>query len=134
MRFGILLCLIAGAAFAQTAEMYRTVSIDGTVTFSDLPLGENSEPITVLVRSGATTSNANSASARADNADDAALSETQVAQMAEDCQRAREQLASLETTTSLYRVLPSGERQFLSDEEVAAAQQDARSKIAEWCQ
>ncbi|MGD8325116.1 MAG: DUF4124 domain-containing protein, partial [Gammaproteobacteria bacterium] len=54
MRFLIIALLLCGSAAAQTAAMYRTVSPDGTVTFSDLPLSERSEMITVLVRSGAT--------------------------------------------------------------------------------
>ena len=71
LAFALLIC---GTAAAQTAAMYRTVSPDGTVTFSDVPLSENSEIITVLVRSG-TTRTAASANQETVNADESIAAE-----------------------------------------------------------
>lgn len=126
MRFLIFALLLCGTAAAQTAAMYRTVSADGTVTFSDLPLSEQSEMITVLVRSGATRN----AAADTQSED----SESIASQMAENCTRAQEQQRSIASSTRLYRVLPSGERQFLTDEEIAAAREKAAADVAQWCQ
>ena len=53
MRYVVLALALCGTAHAQTAAMYRTVAADGTVTFSDVPMSDSSEMITVLVRSGA---------------------------------------------------------------------------------
>ena len=125
LAFALLIC---GTAAAQTAAMYRTVSPDGTVTFSDVPLSENSEIITVLVRSG-TTRTAASANQETVNAD-----ESIAAEIAENCDRAREQERTLANSTRLYRVLPSGERQFLSDEEIVEAREQAAADVAQWCQ
>jgi hypothetical protein len=125
LAFALLIC---GTAAAQTAAMYRTVSPDGTVTFSDVPLSENSEVITVLVRSG-TTRSAEPAAQESVSSD-----ESIAAEMAENCDRAREQQRSLANSTRLYRVLPSGERQFLSDEEIADAREQAAADVAQWCQ
>lgn len=129
MRFLILALLLCGTASAQTAAMYRTVSPDGTVTFSDLPLSDQSEMITVLVRTGATR--AQSSGSGSQPAQD---SESVAAQMAENCARAQEQQRSVANSTRLYRVLPSGERQFLTDEEIAQAREQAAADVAQWCQ
>ena len=126
MRILMLALLLCSTAGAQTAPMYRTVAPDGTVTFSDLPLSERSEMITVLVRAGATQSQSNNAAA--DNA------ESLAAEMAENCTRAQEQERSIANSTRLYRVMPSGERQFLTDEEIAEAREKAAADVAQWCQ
>ena len=133
MRFLLLTLLLSGSAVAQTAAMYRTVSTDGTVTFSDLPLSDDSEMITVLVRSGATTSNSSQPAAQA--AEDQAVVDAAAAeQAAANCAAARDSLQSLAASNRLYRVLPSGERQFLSDEEITVARAEAEGQVAEWCQ
>ncbi len=126
MRILMLALLLCGTAGAQTAPMYRTVAADGTVTFSDLPLSDQSEMITVLVRAGATSSQSNAAAS-----EDA---ESLAAEMAENCTRAQEQERSIANSARLYRVLPSGERQFLTDEEIAEAREKAAADVAQWCQ
>jgi hypothetical protein len=129
MRILMLALLLCGTAGAQTAPMYRTVAPDGTVTFSDLPLSDQSEMITVLVRAGTTRSQSGAGNAAA--SDDA---ESLAAEMAENCTRAQEQQRSIANSTRLYRVLPSGERQFLTDEEIAEAREKAAEDVAQWCQ
>ena len=129
MRSLFLALLVCGTATAQTAAMYRTISSDGTVTFSDVPLSDSSELISVLVRSGTTSTDSNNAEAEPAD-DDGSLA----AQLAENCERARESQASVANSSRLYRVLPNGERQFLSDEEIAEAREQAAADVAEWCQ
>ena len=129
MRFLILALLMCGTAAAQTAAMYRTVSADGSVTFSDLPLSDQSEMITVLVRSGATRTDGS-----ASDTQPAEVNESIAAQVAENCTRAQEQQRSIDNSTRLYRVLPSGERQFLSDEEIEQAREKAAADVIQWCQ
>ena len=129
MRSLFLALLVCGTSAAQTAAMYRTISADGTVTFSDVPLSDNSELISVLVRSGATQSNAGEADAQS-----ADSGENVAAQMAANCAQAQEQQQSVANSTRLYRVLPSGERQFLTEEEIEAAREKAAADVAQWCQ
>lgn len=129
MRLLMFAMLICGTAGAQTAAMYRTVSPDGTVTFSDVPLSDDSEMITVLVRSGATRARQQDTQRDAEE-----VSESVAAQTADNCARAQEQERSLAGSTRLYRVLPSGERQFLTDDEIAAAREKAAADVAQWCQ
>jgi hypothetical protein len=109
--------------------MYRTVSPDGTVTFSDLPLSDASEMITVLVRSGATRTDRPDADSQSAEANEGVAS-----QMAENCTRAQEQQRSIANSSRLYRVLPTGERRFLTDDEIAEAREKAAADVAQWCQ
>lgn len=129
MRFLLFALLVCGTAAAQTAAMYRTVSPDGTVTFSDVPLSDQSMLISVLVRSGAASDDAQNAAAQS-----SAANESLAAQMAENCTRAQEQQRSVANSTRLYRVLPSGERQFLTDAEIEQARERAAADVAQWCE
>lgn len=129
MRFFLFALLVCGTAAAQTAAMYRTVSSDGTVTFSDVPLSDESMLISVLVRSGAGNDNAEDAATQSGTAN-----ESLAAQMAENCTRAQEQQRSVASSTQLYRVLPSGERQFLTDAEMEQAREQAAADVAQWCE
>jgi hypothetical protein len=125
MRLLIIALLVAGTAAAQTTEMYRTVSADGTITFSDVPLSDNSERIEVLVRSGTTRTQ--------EQATPEPVSAEMAAQMQQNCTRAREQLQNVSGTAQLYRILANGERQFLTDEELATAREQAQAEVTRWC-
>lgn len=52
---------------------------------------------------------------------------------AENCQRAREHLATIESGVRVMRVKPDGEREYLSDEQRASEAQRARTTIASDC-
>jgi hypothetical protein len=52
---------------------------------------------------------------------------------ADNCQRAREQLATMESGMRVVRVRPDGEREYLSDEQRASEAQRARNAIASDC-
>jgi len=51
----------------------------------------------------------------------------------ENCQRAREQLATMESGMRVVRVRPDGEREYLSDEQRSSEAQRARAAIASNC-
>jgi hypothetical protein len=51
----------------------------------------------------------------------------------ENCQRAREQLATMESGMRVVRVRPDGEREYLSDEQRNSEAQRARAAIASDC-
>lgn len=133
--FFVFLITAAGAAAAQTTTMYRTLGTDGTVTFSDVPLNESSQLINVLVRSGTATQ----AGARQSAAGSAATAggepaDPRTAEIAANCKSAREQQQGLQNSNRLYRVLADGGREFLTDEEVAAAREHAAAEVARWCE
>ena len=129
MRYLALALLICGSAYAQTAAMYRTVAPDGTVSFSDVPLSENSERISVLVRAAARPQQPEPEAADEPVETDSGIA----AQVEANCRLAREQQASIADSVRVYRVLPSGERQFLTDEEIEAARKQADADVAAWC-
>lgn len=140
MRWLLLaMAAVATTATAQTTEMYRTVAVDGTITFSDTPLNERSELITVLVRSGTTaaqgrpparTAEAGAEPAAADATDGDSIAD----QVADNCTRAREHQQGIQNSDRLYRVLADGAREFLTPEEVTAAREQAARDVARWCE
>lgn len=132
MRYLALALLICGTASAQTAAMYRTVAPDGTVSFSDVPLSDQSEMITVLVRAGV-RQEAQEAAEPEPSAESVDAESSLSAQVEANCRLAREQQESIADSARVYRVLPSGERQFLTDEEIAEARQQAAADVAQWC-
>ena len=136
MRWFLIALLVAGTAAAQTTEMYRTIAADGTITFSDVPLNDNSELITVLVRSGTTAAVRDAPTAPgadAARAEPQTAEEQRAAEMAANCARAREHSQGIQSSNRLYRVLGNGGREFLTDEEVAAAREAAANEVARWC-
>ena len=137
--FLLVMAAAATTAAAQTTEMYRTVGADGSVTFSDTPLNNRSELITVLVRSG-TTAPGRPAGRTAETNEPAATEPAAAGgdsleeQVATNCTRAREHQQGIQNSNRLYRVLADGEREFLTPEEVTEAREQAARDVARWCE
>jgi hypothetical protein len=123
MRLLIFALLAAGSAAAQTTAMYRTVATDGTVTFSDVPLSDDSEKITVLIQQETQSPELASNSA----------SDSIATQEEQNCTLALEHLQGLNTSARLYKILPDGEREFLTDEQVVTAREQAQAEVNRWC-
>jgi len=144
MRFlSIMLLATLLATPAVANEVYRTVDDRGVVVFSDRPLSAASERVTVETKtpagSGAAAPQA-VASANAQGDGDAARERglqaaraEQAEIKAEACRQARAAVATYETSPRLYESLPDGGRRYLSDEEMAAARQQARQAVADYC-
>ena len=133
MRWFLIALLAAGTAAAQTTAMYRTVGADGTVTFSDVPLNDSSERINVIVRSG-TQAAAHDTATEPSAATPGATEDARAGETATNCARAREYQQGLQNSDRLYRVLANGGREFLTDEEVAAARENAANEVSRWCE
>jgi FKBP-type peptidyl-prolyl cis-trans isomerase len=63
----------------------------------------------------------------------AADEKKQQAARAENCKRAREQLATMDSGVRVMRIRPDGEREYLTDDQRAAEAQRARGLIASEC-
>lgn len=50
-----------------------------------------------------------------------------------NCTAAKERLEKYDTAHKLYKPLPNGERQYLTDQEMDAARAEARKTVDEWC-
>jgi gas vesicle protein len=63
--------------------------------------------------------------------DDKLAQDTRMKQ--ENCTRARQQLASLDSGVRQMRINEKGEREFLDDSQIEAQKVDARRAVSEWC-
>jgi hypothetical protein len=131
--------LVANGVFA--AEVYRQVNPDGTVTYSDRPASDSAETITIVTRAPVNLP----PSAAERSADDAQPTpempaepperspEDVAAERAANCAAARERNDRYQMSRRLYRPLPDGEREYLSDEELDAARAGAAADVEQWC-
>jgi hypothetical protein len=157
-RLGVLvICAAAGVAAAQdSAPVYKWVDQNGTVNYGDQPpAGTAAEALPIRLRrsspaptqarlksrdDGATAPdsllNAGEPADEADAADatvPADEREKLIAQRQQNCQKARDRMASYEQAKRIYRPGPTGERVYLSSEEIDAERATARVAVAEWC-
>jgi hypothetical protein len=142
--------LVSGAALG--AEVYRSTDPDGTVVYTDRPRGDNSETIYVATprasaprASVAPTAAANAAAAQAaplaaaqrqGQAQEQPAEPTAAQlreQRAKNCEIARERQERYSISHRLYRTLPSGEREYLSDAEIDEARSRAAADVGTWC-
>ena len=129
---------------AFAAEVYRTVDDNGLVAYSDRP-SEAAErividtidpPAPVATRSAA---DANEAGETTSNLSPIAelprevTAEEVAANRAENCQTARERAEAYSIARRLFRDLPNGDREYLSDAEIDEARARAQSDVASWC-
>lgn len=131
--------LVANGVFA--AEVYRQVNPDGTVTYSDRPASDSAETITINTRTPVGLP-PGAAEQRADDAQPTPETpaeppepspEDVAAERAANCAAARERNDRYQMSRRLYRPLPDGEREYLSDEELDAARAGAAADVEQWC-
>ncbi|MDJ0927238.1 MAG: DUF4124 domain-containing protein [Gammaproteobacteria bacterium] len=141
--------LLLGVAFAQNDVVYKWVDEDGIPQYTDRPpmdvdaqptgiKSRRTNPAAVQARVDAQSdSNAARSQRRQEEAEDAAAAEDErmanLKQREENCKQARQQAETYETSRRLYRPLPNGEREYLTDEELDKARADARASVREWC-
>jgi hypothetical protein len=154
-RLGVLvICAAAGAAGAQeSAPVYKWVDRNGTVNYGDQPpAGTPAEALPIRLRRSAPAPtqarlksqednpaapdsllDADPATGDANPATSADEREKLLAQRQANCQKARERMTSYEQAKRIYRPGPSGDRVYLSSEEIDAERATARVAVAEWC-
>lgn len=139
----VTIAFLAGTAL-HAAEVYRYVDEDGNVSYSDRPVGANAEQIVISTQTP--TVAAAPAQPGGDSADAAGLPEETVQrerreptpeERAEDraanCTIARERVERYAISRRLFRPLPDGEREYLSDAEIDEARARAAADVEEWC-
>jgi len=137
---------LGGPAAAQS--VYRHVDENGVVNFSDRPQSGATETVDIAV--SRTDNEAIRAQQQSEqelaavrqiregqDAEDAATAKQDAAeahaQRQANCEQARARSESYETHRRLYKPLPNGEREYLSDAELDEARVEARRTAAEWC-
>jgi hypothetical protein len=134
------------ASCAQGAEVYRSTDANGVVRYSDRPDGDNSQSVYVATPRAGRPGNAITPRQAAKPADDekAAQDGAQNGQReptaqelaavrAKNCQTARERQGKYAVAHRLFRELPNGEREYLSDAEIDEAKAKAAEDVKTWC-
>jgi hypothetical protein len=138
-----LLALTASVAYG--AEVYRSTDANGVVSYSDRPQGANSQYIYVATPrppSGMLPRGTAAPTPGPGQADPAvqappppvALPPSELeAQRARNCEIARERQQRYSVAHRLFRTLPNGEREYLSDAEIDDARARAAADVENWC-
>ncbi len=143
-----LLTLTAVTSLATADSVYRAVDSDGQPIYSDRPLEGYQETFELDIRhsSGEAIKQQQAANAEAQKiagiresqdeqlATEAAASDAAIAaQNAANCTTAKARAEKYNSNRKLYKPLPNGEREYLSDAELDAARAEAANTVAEWC-
>lgn len=134
--------MLCATALGQTAEVYRSVDAQGNVSYSDRPIDENSEVVFVATPRPATpppppaptpaTATDEELAPAADEPPPPTPDEL-AAERTANCQTARERNDRYQMSRRLFRALPNGEREYLSDAEIDAAKAAAVADVEKWC-
>jgi len=136
------------AANLCASEVYRSVAPDGTVIYSDRPSGPDAEPLFVAAQRpsraptppSAAESSPQAASTPAaeppaeyDEAEARRVERELAEQRERNCAIARARVQNYNAAHRLYRQLPNGEREYLSDAEIDEARAQAAADVEAWC-
>jgi hypothetical protein len=128
------------------AEVYRSLDAEGNVAYSDRPEGTNPERVFIATQRPA--SSPRPAARPAAAATPAAAQQPEVlggevrverppqeieAERQRNCAVARDRAERYKVSQRLYRTLPNGEREYLSDAELDEARAKADADVANWC-
>jgi len=136
----VTLALLA-ASTLYGAEVYRYVDENGNVGYSDRPVGQNPEPIVVTTYTPIAPPPTPAAAQPAPESPDETAQrerreptpEERAGDRAANCTIARERLERYAISRRLFRELPDGEREYLSDAEIDEARAGAAADVEEWC-
>ena len=143
---GLVLAAVTSLGLAD--KVYRGVGSDGQPIYADRPLAGYQETFELDVLHSSSEAIRQRQAANAEARKIAATRESQdekiqkeaaaadaevAAQNAANCATAKERAEKYNSHGRLYKPLPNGEREYLSDEELDAARAEAASAVAEWC-
>lgn len=143
-----LLLLTVVSSLANADSIYRAIGSDGQPVYSDRPLDGYEEVFELDVRHSSADAIKREQAAKAETTRVASIRESQdsqlageaadeaaaaAAQNAANCEAAKARAEKYNSHRKLYKPLPNGEREYLSDEELDAARAEAASTVAEWC-
>lgn len=144
----LLAALLAGGT-SMAQEVYVWIDRDGNPAYGDTPPpGAEAQPVSIRYQRTDRQAMAERLQRQAELDDAARLRENQqaersaadeadrqeIARQAEaNCRQARDTLARYETAQRLFRPLPDGERDYLTDAELDAERAAARRAVDQWC-
>ena len=142
LMIGLLLSVSAAAG------VYKWVDAQGNVHYSDKPQGQAAEKVHIESRptdparvSAERQASQEQAQQHTEQREELRQAKKEQKTEAADearknaanCTKARERRERYQTAHRLYKPLPDGERQYLSDEEIDKARADADAEVAKWC-
>lgn len=148
MRAVCLGCLLLLASQPLWAgDVYRSVDANGNVRYSDRPDDEGAERVHIAVQEppppppappaanppAKDTTAASEPPAEPTRVKRDPTPEEQAADRAKNCKIATERQQSYQVAHRLYRTLPNGEREYLSDDEIDEARAHADDEVKKWC-
>ena len=113
-----------------TGAKSKTISSSPPPASASAPADKKGAPLTQAERDQEARKKAQEKTAEDKKAADAAARETQ---LAENCKRAREQLAGYEAGGRISRINAQGERYYLSEEEIAREKGSAQAAVGQNC-
>jgi hypothetical protein len=133
--------LVLGLSLTAYADIWKWVDEQGNVHYGDRPAPEyalKAELVNYAAgkRSAGTSGDSRTATSRGKDIDpDETGDEARARENAQAyyCEQARDIYRSYVDAPRLYRTGEDGQRQYLSDEEAAAALANARASVDEWC-
>ena len=143
---GLLLTAVTSLTLADT--VYRAVDSEGQPIYADRPLEGYHEAFELDIRHSSSAAIRQQQAANAEARKIAGIRELQdeqianeaaetdaaiAAQNAANCAAAKERAEKYNTHRKLYKPLPNGEREYLSDAELDAVRAEAANTVAEWC-
>lgn len=130
---------------AHGADVYRSTDANGNAVYSDRPQDAGAEFIHIPTgRPGGAAASAPAASRPQDSraaepplvADGIPVprsAQERNAERAQNCTVARQRLQTYTASRRLYRELPNGEREYLSDDQLDEARARAAADVETWC-
>lgn len=144
----LLAALLAGGT-ATAQEVYVWIDGNGNPAYGDTPPpGADAQPVSIRYQRTDRQSMDERMQRQAELDAAARLREDQQAELSAgeeserletirqaeaNCQQARETLSRYETAQRLFRPLPDGEREYLTDDELDAERAAARRAVDQWC-
>ena len=136
-----IMLLVFGLSLTANADIYKWVDEHGNVHYGDTPAradAVNAKRVssTPHNRSASTSSDSRTITSQGNDADsDETSEERQARESAQTyyCERAKDIYRSYVDAPRLYRTSEDGQREYLSDEEMAATLANAEARVSEWC-
>lgn len=148
IHWSVTLLLTGVTSLALADTVYRAIDSDGRPIYSDRPLEGYHEAFELDIRHSSSDAIQQQLAANAELQKAAAIRESQDEQLANEeaeaeaataaenaanCVAAKARAEKYNSNRKLYKPLPNGEREYLTDAEIDAVRAEAANTVAEWC-
>ena len=133
--------LVFGLSLTANADIWKWVDEQGNVHYGDTPASVNAAKAERVSHTPRDRSTSTSGGARKNASNGSDIDRQEASDQIREgddaqayyCERAKNIYESYVAAPRLYRTRDDGEREYLSDEEMAATLAEAEASVAEWC-